>query len=104
MCWSFLVRSVGEVRQRAAVPRRLQQKARYRGGESDKGGKNETDAHPVHERAVPEGAAEHGDGERAPDLAAGVEHAAGGARLVVGDAVEQDRGDRWDHKWPGEPD
>ena len=33
--------------------------------------------------------AEHGDGQGAADLAAGVEHAAGGAGLGVGDAVEQ---------------
>src|SRR5512132_4062284 len=80
----------------AATTRRLQQPAGRGRGEGHAGGEQQAGPQALGEgRRLGKQGAEDGHGEGAPDLAAGVEHAAGRAGLVAGDAVEQDRGRWW---------
>jgi hypothetical protein len=65
-----------------------------RGGEQQRGGHREAEGEAGEEVVgIGDQCAEDGDGDGTADLAEGVEHRAGGAGPVSGDAVEDDTGD-----------
>src|SRR4051794_19194058 len=76
------------------LPSGPQQQAGYRRREEQQRGDQQADAHAVQEglRVGDEGA-EDRDGQRAAELTAGVEHAAGGPGALGWDAAQQQRGD-----------
>src|SRR3954462_3469658 len=78
---------------------RIRQEQGEHGGKGEHaGGDEQAGMHAAHERVrVGEQPAEHGDREGAADLAAGVEHPGGHARLMLGHGVEQHGGRRRGH-------